>query len=185
MVTDQNRSKQDWLLEALDCYEGRLIQYTANMVGDVERARDIVQEAFLKLWEVKRSKVEGYLEQWLYTVCRNRSRDLIKKEKRMFPLKLDAELAIPDGKSSISNIEQQETKGTVFDAIQTLPANQREVINLKFQSELSYKEISKITGLSVSNVGFLIHNGIKSMRLLLEKQDKHGAFEGSVRCQTG
>ena len=185
MVTDQNQSKQDWLLEALDRYEGRLIQYAANMVGDVERARDVVQETFLKLWEVKRSKVDGYLGQWLYTVCRNRALDLIKKEKRMFPLKLDTEFAIPDSKSAISNIELQETKGTVLAAIQTLPLNQREVISLKFQGELSYKEISKITGLSVSNVGFLIHNGIKSMRLLLEKQDKHEAFEGGVRCQTG
>ncbi|MGR3316928.1 MAG: RNA polymerase sigma factor [Candidatus Anammoxibacter sp.] len=185
MVTDQNQSKRDWLLEALDCYEGRLIQYADNMVGDIERARDVVQETFLKLWEVKRSKVDGYLEQWLYTVCRNRALDLIKKEKRMFPLTLDAEFAIPDDKSLISNIELQETKGTILDAIRSLPSNQREVISLKFQGELSYKEISKITGLSVSNVGFLMHNGVKSMRLLLEKNDEHEDFEGGVRCQTG
>lgn len=169
MKTDQ--SKQDWLLETVDCYEGRLIQYAARIIGDTEQARDVVQETFLQLWKAKRTKVEGHLEQWLYTVCRNRCLDLIKKGKRMFSLNTDTEFAGDENISQIDNIELQETKGNVLAAIQALPSNQKEVICLKFQNEFSYKEISKITGLSVSNVGFLIHNGIKSMRSSLKKLD--------------
>ena len=45
-----------------------------------------------------------------------------------------------------------------------LPENQQEVIRLKFQQGLSYKEISSVTGLSVTNVGFLIHTGLKRLR---------------------
>jgi RNA polymerase sigma-70 factor (ECF subfamily) len=48
--------------------------------------------------------------------------------------------------------------------LNTLPANQQEVIRLKFQGDLSYLEISRITSLSVSNVGFLIHTGLKTIR---------------------
>ena len=44
------------------------------------------------------------------------------------------------------------------------PANQREVIRLKFQNGFSYQEISRISGHSVSNVGYLIHAGIKTLR---------------------
>jgi RNA polymerase sigma-70 factor (ECF subfamily) len=45
-----------------------------------------------------------------------------------------------------------------------LPKNQQEVIRLKFQHGLSYKEISTVTNLSVTNVGFLIHTGLKVLR---------------------
>jgi RNA polymerase sigma-70 factor (ECF subfamily) len=45
-----------------------------------------------------------------------------------------------------------------------LPANQQEVVRLKFQNSLSYKEISAITGLSVTNVGYLLHTAIQTLR---------------------
>jgi RNA polymerase sigma-70 factor (ECF subfamily) len=48
-----------------------------------------------------------------------------------------------------------------------LPESQQEVIRLKFQHQMSYREISRITGQSESNVGFLIHRGIKSIREML------------------
>ncbi len=172
MATDQDQSKKDWLLNIMDCYEGRLIQYTARITGDLEHARDVVQETFLKLWEIKRSKVENYIEQWLYTVCRNRALDLVKKEKRMFSLNPEVDFESTDSDSPTAGIEFREVEGSVQLAIKSLPANQREVISLKFQDGLSYKEISSITGLSVSNVGFLMHSGIKAMRRLLKEQDK-------------
>ena len=52
----------------------------------------------------------------------------------------------------------------VLRVLETLPKNQREVIYLKFQCDLSYKEISEITKLSISNIGFLIHTAIQSVR---------------------
>ena len=51
--------------------------------------------------------------------------------------------------------------------LQLLPPNQQEVIRLKFQHGLSYKEISAVTGLSVSNVGYLLHVAIKRLRELM------------------
>jgi RNA polymerase sigma-70 factor (ECF subfamily) len=45
-----------------------------------------------------------------------------------------------------------------------LPKNQREVVYLKFQCDLSYKEISEVTKLSVTNVGFLMHTALKNLR---------------------
>ena len=48
--------------------------------------------------------------------------------------------------------------------IERLPANQQEVVRLKFQNGFSYKEISRITTLSVGNVGFLIHTAVARLR---------------------
>ena len=182
MGTDQNKSKQDWILKTLDCYEGRLVQYAFRIVGDIELAQDVVQETFLQLWKEKRAKIESYLEQWLYTVCRNKAFDLKKKEKRMFSLQSDIDFADDGDNSPTADIERQEDAVGILDVINSLPSNQKEVICLKFQDGLSYKEISKVTGLSVSNVGFLMHKGVKSMRALLKKQDNNGIAERGVRC---
>ena len=69
-----------------------------------------------------------------------------------------------DPGTEFSTLEQEEQLSEVLNALKTLPANQQEVLRLKFQSGLSYLEISQITNLTVSNVGFLIHTGIKNIR---------------------
>ncbi len=61
-------------------------------------------------------------------------------------------------------LEQREDASRVLRMLDDLPPNQREVIRLKFQNGFSYKEISRISGHSVSNVGFLIHTGLKTIR---------------------
>ena len=63
-----------------------------------------------------------------------------------------------------ASLEQEEAVSQVLRIMETLPKNQREVLRLKFQCDLSYKEISEITQLSVTNVGFLIHTAIKTLR---------------------
>ena len=66
--------------------------------------------------------------------------------------------------------ERSEQHGEVLRFLDRLPENQREVIRLKFQGEMSYKEIAEVTDLSVSNIGFLIHAGIKRLRGLMSHQ---------------
>ena len=63
-----------------------------------------------------------------------------------------------------ASLEREETMSQVLRIMEILPKNQREVLRLKFQCDLSYKEISAITQLSVTNVGFLIHTAIKTLR---------------------
>ena len=61
-------------------------------------------------------------------------------------------------------LEAEETRVELLRLIDRLPANQQEVIRLKFQTGFSYKEISRITDRSVSNVGFLIHTAVQRLR---------------------
>src|SRR5436853_7939953 len=63
-----------------------------------------------------------------------------------------------------AGLDRKETAGEIFQMLNGLPKNQREVIYLKFQCDLSYKEISEITRLSVTNVGFLIHAAVRAIR---------------------
>jgi RNA polymerase sigma-70 factor (ECF subfamily) len=154
-----------WIAAVLRQYEGPLTLYAARITRDVERARDVVQEAFLKLLKEDREAVEPHLAEWLYTVCRNKALDVRRKESRMTGLS-EASTAFeastdpgPD-----QRLERDESAAQALRHLAKLPDNQQEVIRLKFQHGLSYKEISGITQLSVSNVGFLIHTGMKALR---------------------
>jgi RNA polymerase sigma-70 factor (ECF subfamily) len=150
-------SESQWIVEALDLYEDALIRYATWVLRDAELAREAVQETFLRLCREEHSKVGGYVAQWLFTVCRNLAFDTRKREARMTPLE---ETSI----SVDSKLEQREVVGEIFRFVETLPKNQREVVYLKFQCDLSYKEISEVTKLSVSNVGLLIHTAVKAIR---------------------
>ena len=70
--------------------------------------------------------------------------------------------------SPASQAEQRDTASEVLRLLARLPKNQQEVVRLKFQYGLRYQEISKITNLTVSNVGFLIHTAIKTIRQQLK-----------------
>ena len=149
--------KSRWIVEALELHQGSLIRYARWILSDLESAREVVQETFLRLCKEDPARVEGHLAQWLFTVCRNLAFDARKKEARMTPLG-DTEIAVaPD-------LDERRTASQVFQLVETLPKNQREVIYLKFQCDLSYKEISDITRLSVTNVGFLIHSAVRAIR---------------------
>jgi len=60
--------------------------------------------------------------------------------------------------------ETRDTADQIRRFLTRLPENQQEVVRLKFQNGLSYREISRVTELSVSNVGYLIHVAIRKIR---------------------
>lgn len=151
--------------EIVQRFEGPLVQYAARITGDRERARDVVQETFAELQRSSREQQDHAPAKWLFTVCRNRALNVCRKERRM--TYLDDEL-LPDraGEEPRPNeqLEQKEARGFLLRIVETLPPRQQEVLQLKFQSDLSYQEISEITKLSVSNVGVMIHNALKTLR---------------------
>ena len=171
MSSHEPATRMEWVRSALDRFEGPLTRYAERITGDLHRARDIVQDTFIRLCAEDESKVRDRLAEWLFTVSRNRALDVQRKESRMKPMSdLQMETCASDEPSPSAASEREETNSQVVRAIETLPENQQEVIRLKFQNGLSYKEISRITSLSVSNVGFLIHTGIKTLRQQLQPE---------------
>jgi hypothetical protein len=106
-------------------------------------------------------------------VCRNRALNVCRKERRM--LYLDDELmeARPGLEPApYEQLEQKEASGFLLRIVATLPPRQQEVLQLKFQNDFSYQEISEITKLSVSNVGVLIHTALKTLRVKYAKASR-------------
>lgn len=159
---------RDWIRRAVEQHEGPLSRYAARILGDLDRARDVVQDTFVRLCRQERSAVEGHLTEWLFTVCRNRALDVCRKEGRMTTtdergfVKLASPELGPDDR-----LARDEAVGKALDLLDGLPPRHQEVLRLKFQEGLSYKEISGITSHSVSYVGVLIHEGMKRLRASL------------------
>jgi RNA polymerase sigma-70 factor (ECF subfamily) len=165
MKTVAEPEHNSWVREAVARFEGPLSLYAVRFLRDPEAARDVVQETFLKLCAADRQSIEGHLAEWLFTVCRNRALDVLRKEQRMTQLhdeQVHRCLSPAAGPHDV--VEREELAAKVLDLLEHLPTNQREVIRLKFQNGFSYQEISRISGHSVSNVGYLIHAGIKTLR---------------------
>lgn len=165
MTNNAKQSRQSWIHQVLDLYEGRLIRYATGILRDTDRARDVVQDTFLTLCGTERAGVEDHLGPWLFTVCRNRCLDIQRKERRMNPLSEGhLQACESNDPSPAATLELEETNSCVLRILETLPENQQEVIRLKFQEGFSYRDISRVTGHSVSNVGFLIHKAIRTLR---------------------
>ena len=146
-------------------FELPLLQYATRIIGDRERARDVVQETFVQLQRGGREQLDRAPAKWLFTVCRNRALNVCRKERRM--TFLDSELleAREDaGPAPSERIEQKEAAGFLLRIIATLPPRQQEVLQLKFQNDLSYQEIAEITHTSTGSVGVLIHTALKTLR---------------------
>ena len=161
--------------EAMAEYESPLIGYAMGIVRDLDRARDVVQDTFIRLSQQDPDKVRKGLKSWLFTVCRNRSLDILRKESRLQALpEAGLERTEAPGASPDEACDREERLAEVMRYLDRLSENQRKVILMKFRDGYSYKEISERTGLSGGNVGFLIHAGMKRLRQWLPADLRKG-----------
>ncbi|MBL7133880.1 MAG: sigma-70 family RNA polymerase sigma factor [Phycisphaerae bacterium] len=165
MTAEPTDNVAAWLREVMDHHEGPLLRYAERILGDADRGRDVVQETFMRLLESDRNFDSGHLVQWLFTVCRNRCLDIHRKERRMTPLSEHTERTRASSEPAPDDVASgREQAVRVTSAMSALPPSQQEVLRLRFQNGLSYKQIAGVTSLSVSNVGFLIHTAIQRLR---------------------
>ncbi|MGC6434880.1 MAG: RNA polymerase sigma factor [Verrucomicrobiales bacterium] len=160
------------LRSAMSDFEIPLTKYAVSILGDLEQARDVVQDTFLKLYKQDPEKVRQKVKSWLFTVCRNHCYDLIKRNRKTSNLEEDEISYIASSEDNpfqvISFLEGREEIDEkikiLYSLIEELPSRQREVMRLKFQANLSYKEIAETIGISTSNVGFVMHSALKKLR---------------------
>ena len=165
MKEKPNINQEAWISLAMEKYESMLLSYAFNVCGSYERAQDIVQDTFLKLCKADMQKVDTYIKAWLFKVCRNRALEVIRKECKMQPLtdeQLNREVSTTS--SPYDQIDRSEQFSQMLSLVEELPEKQKEVVFLKFQSELSYKEISEVADISISNVGVILHTAIGKLR---------------------
>lgn len=160
-------------LETLRRYERPLIRYAHGYTGDLEDARDIVQDVFVKLSQNLATLDHERLAPWLFTVCRNRALDHQRKHQRLVVMEtetLDQEAAADPAPNDA--MEKRETAAALREIIETLPTRQREAVRLKFIAGLDYQQISAAMKTSIGNVGYLIHHGVAALKTKWQAQEQ-------------
>lgn len=134
-------------------YADGVYRFILKNIGDREKARDIVQDSFSKMWEKAPELSFDKSKAYLFSTAYHTMIDMIRKDKR--------QTAIDD-----SHINQQLTFNKYSDlqevlnrALDTLPEIQKTVITLRDYEGYSYEEIGGITGLSESQVKVYIYRG--------------------------
>jgi RNA polymerase sigma-70 factor (ECF subfamily) len=179
---DVSDNKGLWLRNAVQQYECSLLQYTQKFTGDLETARDVVQESFIKLCRQKPEKVGDPPGAWLYRVCRNRALDIYRGRVRR---KETSDESLPEIMSTECGPEEdamaRDRKQLVSELLQELTPQQREIVRLKFIDDLSYREIAEITGLKTSNVGVHLHSALKRLREKLNDADAPQSWKETIQ----
>ena len=138
------------------------------MTANKQDAEDIVQETLIKAIDnLDRFRGESSFGTWLYAIALNQSRALLvkQKEKDLKPIESylpssgkadldhqDSIFKLFDWKDPHSEMESNELRDIINNAVTELPHQFKEVFLLRYFEELSIKEISKITGESISSV---------------------------------
>lgn len=163
-----------WLAELLARYEKPLLKYAYGLCSDREVARDVVQETFLRLIRARDTAMPDNVTAWLFAVCRNVTTDHLRRHRLVqFHWELP-EVEAEDLGSPAERLAEAERTRRLAAMVAELPERERELVRLKFQAGLSYREMERITGISQGNIGYFLHRAVKELK---ERWHREGGEE--------
>lgn len=142
-VADYNRS--------VDLFADPVFRFVLKNIQDKEKARDVVQDTFEKLW-VNYDRVDGKkAKSYIFTTAYHTMIDQIRKDKKQ------GDFENIDQRKYSHNEQYSDLKEILNEAITRLPADQKSVLMLRDYEGYSYKEIAEMTGLSEPQVKVYIY----------------------------
>lgn len=154
-----------------------LVRFTARQVADADLARDIVQEAFIQVWERRRSwEPRGSARAYLYRIVRN----LVIDEKRKQGVRRRwlerQEHAPPSRPARPDEVLDERILTEVFEAaVASLPSRRREVFELVFVRGLSHADAAGVMNVSLQTVANQMSSALRTVRKAVADS---GALEG-------
>ena len=156
--------KQGQFEGVVAAYSRRLLCAAMRFTADWDAAQDVVQDAFIRLSAQWRDAFEPspQMEAWLSATVRNLAIDHVRRERRLAELHRRAPAAAPaPGQGGAGEVPDEAVRAA--EALAKLDEREREVVVLRVYEEKSYQEISEMTGLTVGNVGFILHAAMKKL----------------------
>jgi RNA polymerase sigma-70 factor, ECF subfamily len=154
-------------------YEPKIMRYAERFLFDRDRAKDLVQEVFIKAYvNIKSFDTKRRFSPWVYRIAHNEFVNAIKKDKREATVSLfqfDVLLPHPIAKETASgDLERREIKTLLTRSLAALDPKYREPLTLYYLEEMNYKEIADILRVPVSTVGIRLQRGKAALRKIVE-----------------
>ncbi len=180
--------------EIVAAYQSSVFQFVLRTVGDADRADDLVQETFLRVYRARQSYTPtARFTTWLLTIARRLALNELRSQRRRRRVIRDvpAQNSAPDEANDfLSNVadrsaelphealERHELNAVLRSAVAELPTNQRAALELQFSEHLSYAEIAEVLETTPSAVKSLLVRAREKLRATLVS---HGGAERSPR----
>jgi RNA polymerase sigma-70 factor (ECF subfamily) len=150
---------------SVDLYSDNVFRFILKNIKDDERARDIVQDSYEKLWRNAENVNFDKVKSYLFTTAYHTMIDVVRKDKRQTYLE---DYRIPD---DLHNEQYSDLAEILNEAVKRLPEIQRSVILLRDYEGYSYKEIGDITSLSEAQVKVYIYRARVFLKNYIVKMD--------------
>lgn len=163
----------------VDRYQNKVYSYIMMLVRDRQLADDLFQDTFLKIIRTIKGgayKEEGKFIQFAMRIAHNLIIDYFRKEKRLpmvDPTKEDYDM-LANARMKDPSVEERIVTEQIYDdlrkMINRLPDEQREVLNLRFYSDMSYKEIADVTNVSINTALGRMRYALINLRKIAEEK---------------
>ena len=163
----------------VDRYQNKVYSYIMMLVRDRQLADDLFQDTFLKIIRTIKGgayKEEGKFIQFAMRIAHNLIIDYFRKEKRLpmvDPTKEDDDM-LANARMKDPSVEERIITEQIYDdlrkMINRLPDEQREVLNLRFYSDMSYKEIADVTNVSINTALGRMRYALINLRKIAEEK---------------
>jgi RNA polymerase sigma-70 factor, ECF subfamily len=181
------RGDMDAFEELVERYKQPVINLAYRTLNDLEEAEDLAQNVFVQVFKsAHRYEASAKFSTWLFTIARNLCLNEIRRRSRHPAEPLDPrpededqpvrQMADAREYSPTDRALQNELEQKIQEALAELPENQRMAILLFRQEEMSYEEIAKILGCSLSATKSLIHRGRETLKQKLKPYLRSGVW---------
>lgn len=147
-------------------YQQQVYWVIRKIVQDHDETDDITQEVFIKVYSaLKEFREESNLFTWLYRIATNYAINYTRKVKVRNTVSVETVVEpIESGDKSADEVMDEKTRRKILvEAIETLPAQQRAVFNMRYYDELPYDEIAGILGKSVGGIKANYFHAVKKI----------------------
>ena len=174
-IRDENKEA---FAHLIDRYEPKLIRYITYLVNDDEKAKDIVQDTFIKVYvNLNNFQVNKKFSSWVYRIAHNEAINLINKEKKL--VNFDTTNLLDELVSTFKKQEEvifeEELVNDLKEVLTSIDSKYKDILVLYLLEQKGYEEISEILRIPTSTVGTRIKRGKIQVQNLL-KQKGYGRY---------
>jgi RNA polymerase sigma-70 factor (ECF subfamily) len=164
----------------IDRYGGALLHFAHRLVGDMQMAEEICQDTMLKAWQQAGSfRMDGHLKAWLFRVARNNAIDYIRRKRLPTEEFQAAHDTATEDQQPEREAERSWLNEAILDALEALPDQYREVIDMRFFQDMCYQEIAEVLKIPLGTVKSRLNYALKGLtRVLTERGIGRELLEG-------
>jgi RNA polymerase sigma-70 factor, ECF subfamily len=177
LVKDYIAGDENALAILIIRHQSKIYGFIYSKVSDKEISNDIFQDTFIKV--IKTLKLNSYNEEgkflpWVMRIAHNLIIDHFRKSKKM-PMFRETEgfsifSIMSDDSLTIENqIIADQVEGDIRRLVEELPADQKEVLIMRMYQDMSFKEISEVTGVSINTALGRMRYAIMNLRKIIDK----------------